>query len=228
MMKRIERYHRLSWHSVVVLVAASLLLPIHLALAQNPEVNTRVVDCPNSVPPMMGYDQISSINSDQQEELQRIQNGSPPRPPYVFRLCPNTQFDASTAAPLNVLLSGSMFTCGPNTASTDNCVISGGVNQVLIEDSTIDGYSLDRTSFVGITFEGFTGASVNGFASFGTTATFMDTKWRNFAGNYVINLGTEDGVSDGQAMTVEISDNSVVEASLYWIRDIDRNTSESG
>jgi hypothetical protein len=205
-MKRIRAKQQRRPLMVVIL----LFLQAVITRGQNAEVNTRVVDCPNSVPALMGYDQLRNVVSDQFEEWQRIQNGATPRPPYVFRLCPNTQFNASEA-PLMVLLSGSMFTCGPNTASTDNCVISDGFEQVVIEDSTIvEGYSLGRTSFVGITFEGFTGSSINAYASMGTIATFIDTQWQNFEGNSVVNLGTRNGIPDGEAMTVEISGHSNV------------------
>ena len=195
--------------SLLTLAASCLLLP-STTVAQNPEVNTRTIGCIDSDPPLDGYDRIQDIVNDQFEEYQRIENGMAPRPPYVFRLCPNTEFEIGND-PFEVLLSGSMFTCGPDVSSANNCVFKGGFDQVKILDSTIDGYPLEMASFVGVTFDGFSGASVSGFASAPTRVTFDDCIWRNFNANFILDLGAETGVPTSEVMRVEITGGSLIQ-----------------
>jgi len=200
--------HKSMKRSLLVAAASCLLLP-QRTTGQNPEVNTRTVDCPDSDPPLMGYDRLQDVTNDQFEEYQRIENGDEPRPPYVFRLCPNTEF-MTDFDPFPVLLSGSMFTCGPNVASSDNCVFKGGFEVIKFEDSTIDGYTLEMASFVGITFDGFNGVGVVGYASAPTIGSFVDCVWQDFGANNVVKLGVENGVPTGDIMRVEISGGSVI------------------
>ena len=186
-----------------------LLLSTTGVLAQNPEVNTRTIDCQGSDPPLVGYDRLQDIVNDQQDEYELIEGGMAPRPPYVFRLCPNTDFEVGND-PLPVLLSGAMFTCGPDVSSNNNCVLKGGFEQVKIEDSTIDGYTLEMASFVGITFDSFTGSSISGFASAPTMVTCVDCIWQNFNANFVLDLGVETGVPTAEVMRMELTGNSII------------------
>lgn len=202
---------------------ACVLLQIPSVLTQNSEVNTRTVNCPNTSPPFNGYSNIQDVINDQTDEWQRIRSGTiTPRPPYFFRFCPNTVFDLSGLnQAFSVLLSGSVFSCGPNMASTDNCVLRGnpsmdGMEQILIQDSTVPGYPLQMTSFIGMTLDGFNGsASINAFAGRMTTATFQDVIWQNFNGtNFVLDLSTSDGTNRGPRMQVDISDGSVAQVTF--------------
>jgi hypothetical protein len=192
-----------------------------LVTAQNPEVNTRTIECADSNPPFVGYDRMQDIVNDQFEEFQRIENGMAPRPPYVFRLCPNTEFDMST--PLTVLLSDSMFLCGPNIASTDNCIFKGGNENIKIERMALDGYAMERTTFIGIIFDAFTGTSVEAFGVATSTASFVDCIWQNFQASFVVKIGVEIGVAmPAEQMRVEISGRSVVmtgNAGTYFAND---------
>jgi hypothetical protein len=192
----------------------SLLVFLGFCLAQqvtsqNPEVNQRTIDCMGSDPPLVGYDRIIDIVNDQFEEFQRIENGDAPRPPYIFRLCPNTDFDTGQQT-LPLILDGAVITCGPNMASSDNCVFRGGNVQIVIEDSIIEGYPLSTVSLIGITFEEFSPASVNAYAGAGTTAMFIDCVWQNFQSNSILTLGTQGGLPDGERMRVEISGGSMI------------------
>jgi len=130
------------------------------------------------------FNTLGAINSVMQTELVRIQNGAPPQQSYVYSLCPNTFLDAS-AEPLEPVLNNVMFVCGESGDRSGRCVILGGSQQVLIQDSLVDGYPLQELSFLGITFSAFetnggdmTGSSIAAFASSTTTATFIDCVWQ--------------------------------------------------
>lgn len=169
---------------------------------QNPGVNQRTIDCFDSNPPMVGYDRIQDIMEDQKDEYDRIAEGLEPRPPYVFRLCPNTEFNSGMGA-IAALLDGLMFICGPNLASSDNCVFSGGTQQFLFAASRLEEYSITTVSFVGVTFTKFAAASISADGNAGTTAMFLDCVWRDFNTNFVINMGS--------AMRVEITKGSRIQ-----------------
>jgi hypothetical protein len=117
-----------------------------------------------------------------QLELQRISDGGTPAPPYTFTLCPNQVFDAALVT-LQPVLSDAMFVCGANGDPEDDCTLLGGDEQVRIEDSTVDGYVLERVVFVGVSFADFSssdemlGSSIAALASSTTTATFMNSRW---------------------------------------------------
>ena len=159
----------------IVAIAASLFLFVGPCAAQP-------VACPSDAN-LQGYTSISAINSEMNTELSRIAGGGTPEDSYLYILCPNTDFNA-VAEPLIPVLSGASFTCGADGASSNNCKVIGGIEQVRIADSTVATYPLSQVSFSGITFEGFgntddaTGTSVNGMAASTTTATFQDVLWR--------------------------------------------------
>lgn len=174
----------------------------------NAEVNQRVVDCPDGSG--SGYDTIQDIIDDQQAEFDRIKSGQgAPRPPYVFPICPSTQFDMEEQS-LEVLLDGATFTCGNKGASSDKCVFFRGWEQVRIDNSEIDGYKIQQVQFTGLTFTGFTITSVNALAKAGTTAVFEDCIWRDFSADFVVNLGVE-WAEPVLGMTVEIRGESVIQ-----------------
>ena len=198
-----ERQQRRPSMKRSLVVFLGLAVATCLVSGQNPEVNVRTIECADTDPPFVGYDRMQDVINDQFEEFQRIENGQEPRPPYVFRLCPNTMFDMSM--PLPVLLSDSMFVCGPNLTSMDNCVFAGGFEQVKFERMALEGYVMEHASFVGITFDAFTGSSVNAYGLAGSTASFMDCTWQNYQANSVVKLGVETGVATaGAQMRVEI------------------------
>jgi hypothetical protein len=160
------------------------------------------------------YETIGSLNSVMQTELVRIQNGATPQDSYMYNLCNNTFFDATTAV-LEPVLNNVMFICGEDGSRLGRCVILGGSLQVEIVDSLVDAYPLQEISFMGITFSSFesntlrTGTSIGAFASSVTTATFIDCSWEEFTSDFVIRQNAT-GATIG-SMTIEVK-SSIVSA----------------
>ena len=126
------------------------------------------VVCPNGGD-VNGYTTIEAMNSDMILELDKIRAGKPSEEPYIFVLCPDTDFDASAVA-LTPLLSGAVFSCGTMGDPSSACSFVGGANQVLIEDSaSVPNYELQMVSFIGVTFTGFKNAAISGNAGSNTT-----------------------------------------------------------
>jgi hypothetical protein len=129
-----------------------------------------------------GYSSITDINADMQAELGRIADGGEPNESYTYRLCPNVVYDAATA-PLVPVLSNSFFVCGSDGSRNNNCIILGGDEQIRIQDSTLNDYTLERLSFMGLTFADFngnnaaTGTCVSALADSRTTAVFIDVSF---------------------------------------------------
>ena len=126
---------------------------------------------------------LGAINSEMQTELARIQNGASPQESYVYNMCANTFFDA-TSEPLQPVLNNAMFVCGDNGSRSNRCVVVGGSQQVMIMDSFVSGYPMQEVHFLGITFSGFEtnnqmeGTSIAAFASSATMATFSECTWQ--------------------------------------------------
>jgi hypothetical protein len=125
---------------------------------------------------------IGALNNVMQTELIRIQNGAAPKDTYTFNLCNNTFLDAKSAI-LEPVLSNAFFVCGDDGQRQNNCVITGGTEQVRISESTVIGYPLQQLTFMGITFtsfqsnNGMTGTSITAAASSAATALFTDCSW---------------------------------------------------
>ena len=167
------------------MIRARLFLGAFVAIAclatntEAQDVNARATQCPTDLT-VKGYTSIAALNQDQFDEATRIGAGtSKPSPPYSFVLCPNTQFDMS-AAPLNILLSGSVFSCGSATepSSTMGCSFTGGTTQVTVKESTTPNYELFSATMVGVTFEQFNGTAIDITATETLTFTIMDVVWR--------------------------------------------------
>lgn len=150
-------------------------------------VNAKAAPCPTD-PSIIGYTSIADINQDQYDELARITAGSSKAsPPYSFVLCPNTEFD-TTAQTLKIVLSGSVFSCGSETAANSelSCSLKGGAQQVYVTDSTTPNYELSSATIVGVTFENFNGTSIDVLATEKLTLTLVDVIWKNFFSDFVI------------------------------------------
>ena len=120
---------------------------------------SRQVPCPMN-PTLTGYVSIANINRDMQDELNRIAaGGAKPTAPYVMTLCPGVVFDAVGNHTLRPLLNDVEFVCGQSGSVAQNCTIDGGNRQVVVADSTVQGYSINSVTFMGITFNGFQGDS---------------------------------------------------------------------
>jgi hypothetical protein len=153
-----------------------------LAMMVCPVVGQSAVDCPNDDTDLRGYTSLADLNSDMQTELDRIAAGGTPEESYTFTLCPNQAFDANAVTLLPVL-SDSTFVCGAIGDPDDDCTLLGGEEQIRIEDSTINGYTLETLVFVGLSFADFSSdggamaTSIAALASSTTTATFMNSRW---------------------------------------------------
>lgn len=170
---QLRRDGHASWAlRLTTLIAATQLLP--------PGVMAQVEPCPSN-PVLSGYASIAALNNDISAEVDRIAGGGTPEEEYLFTLCPRHVFEVTE--PLLPRLSGATFQCGVSGASTDNCVLRGGSEQIRVEDSTIATYPIVNVLFRGLTFESFTnneqetGTSVNVNASETTTVRFVDVAW---------------------------------------------------
>lgn len=159
-------------NAFVLAVAAFLLYPC---------ADAQMEPCPSNRA-LTGYASIAAMNNDIDAEFNRIQNGGAPQEEYVYMFCPRQEYDASIE-PLRPLLSGSVFRCGVTGLSTDTCTITGGSEQIRVEDSGLTTFPLSNVAFRGLTFNGFTnnadssGTSVNVLASDATSIAFSDVVW---------------------------------------------------
>lgn len=126
----------------------------------------------SSDPSVIGYSTINGINNDQEEEMERIMAGGAPKAGYIFTLCPNTEFNIADATPLRVLLSNSSFVCGNSGSNDDGCVLIGGTVQVTTQD-----YLVETTTFIGLTFSGFSEAAIIATTS-ASSISFFDVMWQ--------------------------------------------------
>jgi hypothetical protein len=153
----------------------SLVASLTILIVGHSQAQNVAQQCPTDAS-LTGFSTIASINDFMQDEILRIATGGAPQSGYSITLCPNTDFDASIES-LKPVLSGVNFICGADGATTNNCNIRGGAEQVRIEDSLVPDYLLSNVSFSGLTFESF-GTSVNGSASQTTTASFNNVTWK--------------------------------------------------
>jgi hypothetical protein len=129
-----------------------------------------------------GFTSIGTINNFMDDELARISAGGDPEDEYIITLCPQQIFSAA-AEPLRPVIDGVVFRCGAAGASSDSCTISGGSEQVLVEDPNSANYTINQVTFQGVTFASFTnnpgstGASINVLASDATSLDLTDVIW---------------------------------------------------
>jgi hypothetical protein len=126
-----------------------------------------------------GYTSIVAMNTDMQSELDRIGGGAAVDPDrrYSMIICPMTTFDTTTET-LMPVINGAEFRCGTDGDVANSCVFSGGGENVDIQESTVDGYTISTVYFEGLTFEQFTGRSIDLEATDETTATFVNSLWQ--------------------------------------------------
>jgi hypothetical protein len=159
---------------LIFLTATSILCILIPATAQS---FTRAVPCPNDAS-ISGYTTITALNTDMQNELNRIGSILPeerdPRISYVLRLCPGETFDASVEGPILPVLNNLQIVCG-NSDST--CTIAGGETQVSMFEPTVAGYIQENVLIEGIIFEGFT-LSVSVEASLPAMLSLSKVVWQ--------------------------------------------------
>jgi hypothetical protein len=157
----------------LLLLVAVILRPIN---CQFPSFSPSAAPCDNA-PTIVGYDTITELNSDMQLELDNIiGTGTPSPEPYVLILCPQTTFDTSVEALLPIL-NGATFICGTTGAVSQECIFSGGNEQVRIRDP--DGLDIfNAINIIGVTFTNFVEVSVSAGATAPAQASFLNCIWQ--------------------------------------------------
>jgi hypothetical protein len=146
-------------------------------------------------PSIMGYTNVPDLNDDMADELNRItvEGGDKPLGDYILNLCPDdeNEFDVTGGNRFRPVIDRVKIFCGGPDAVDAVCIVDGSREQVIIEDSIAEGYSINFVEFQGITFNGFArGTSVTLAASAPAVATFIGCVWQDFDTNndYVINI----------------------------------------
>jgi hypothetical protein len=142
-------------------------------VAQAQVDNPGTITCPSDST-ITGYGTIGALNADMKKERDRIAAGGAAKTtPYVFNLCPKTEFNMQ-AEPLTPLLDNVSIICGKSGAPSDDCVLRGGDTQVVVDDSTVPSYPITAVSLIGLTFSDFSEAAVAGGASDITQVTLLN------------------------------------------------------
>jgi hypothetical protein len=160
--------------SSILITCLAIALPLLSIDAQS--LGPGAGPCPSDTT-QTGYTSISDLNADMNNELARIDIGGDQPGSYFIVLCPQTTFSTEVEA-LQPALDGATFSCGDSGSVTQQCVFSGGSENIRILDPPIDNYQVSTMNFVGITFEGFTSQSINLGATAPTAAVFMDIIWQ--------------------------------------------------
>jgi hypothetical protein len=162
------------------------LLPSGLLLASilqtcdaQTDAFTRQLECPNDTS-LTGYTNVPDINLDMADELTRIAGGGdPPGEGYDLILCPGEDFSVAGGNRFRPVIDGVKISCGGPDSVNPECIVDASREQVIIEDSTVDGYTTNSVTFERITFDSFQrGLSVTLAASKPTVATFTDCIWQ--------------------------------------------------
>lgn len=152
----------------------------------------RQVDCPNE-PGVSGYETITDLNADMSDELTRIsEGGNAPGGGYTLILCPGS-FDLTGGNTIRPVIDDVTILCGGGTLPEPECVLEGNREQLLYEDSTVIGYTVDSVTMQGVTFSGARrGVSISLAASQPAVFTCIDCAWQDFDDlDYVIDMGTD-------------------------------------
>jgi hypothetical protein len=167
------------------------------------EAFTRQETCPSDES-LTGYTNIPNLNDDMATELERIAGGGDaPAGGYNLILCPGENFDATGGNSIRPVLDQVSILCGGPDSVDPLCVVDGGDEQLLIQDSTIDGYTVSSVTITGLTFNDFgDGISATLRASEPTIFTCASCVWQNFNGS--------DFVADmSGSMTMSVVDGTV-------------------
>jgi hypothetical protein len=125
---------------------------------------------------IVGYSTIDALNLDMEKELSRIveDGGAIPTDDYIMTLCPG--LISAQAGPLRPILDRVVFMCPDGT----ECAIDGSTQQqVLIQDSAADGYTIESITFMGVTFSGFNGGvSSSVQATEPTVVSYVNSDWK--------------------------------------------------
>lgn len=154
---------------------------------------SREEDCPNE-PGVTGYVTVSDLNADMADELSRISDGgAPPGGGYTMILCPGENFDLTGGNTIRPVINDVTILCGGGTTVDPECNLEGNREQLLIEDSSVIGYTIESVAMEGVTFSGARrGVSVSLDASQPAVFTCTDCTWQDFDDlDYVIDISSD-------------------------------------
>ena len=129
-----------------------------------------------------GYNSTTALNKDIRAHMQFVEDGNKAPDVFHYILCPKTEFKIDKSIGVHVPngedpiipgLSNSLFTCGPDGLSSDDCVISGGSYHFYFADFKI----AEQVKLKGITFSAVSGTSIYGDAHPTSHITFEDCHW---------------------------------------------------
>eukprot|EP00566_Odontella_aurita_P012876 CAMPEP_0113554208 /NCGR_PEP_ID=MMETSP0015_2-20120614/16025_1 /TAXON_ID=2838 /ORGANISM="Odontella" /LENGTH=459 /DNA_ID=CAMNT_0000455331 /DNA_START=282 /DNA_END=1661 /DNA_ORIENTATION=- /assembly_acc=CAM_ASM_000160 len=118
---------------------------------------------------------------------------------WVYKLCPETTIDMGdvstatdiapsgrqTVMPIVPAVMNSVIQCGENGSPDDNCIVTGGLFQVVFEDDL----RVNNVTFAGITFKDSRLISVAAFGHQVNDGTFINCIWtEHFISPFLVNL----------------------------------------
>jgi hypothetical protein len=171
---------------------------------------TRQETCPSDSS-LTGYTNIPNLNDDMAAELARIEGGGDaPDGGYSLILCPGESFDASGGNSIRPVLDQVSISCGGPDSIDPECIIEGGEEQLMIQDSTVDGYTISSVSLSALTFNNFGAISATMSGSDPTIFTCTSCVWQDFE--------EADNVAEiSGSMTMRVVDGTVTVCSYGWV-----------
>ena len=134
--------------------------------------SSQQITCPDG---STGYGDIAGLNCDITTEVERIRQGGSAKLLYLYRLCPGVEIILTE--PLIPKLDGSIFRCGDSGLPGENCQLSGGDNQVILNPSPIPSLPIQDVRIEGVIFTGFSESAISGQATDETTLTLEQVQF---------------------------------------------------
>lgn len=170
---------------------ALLFLPFSLPALVSGQTDafTRQETCPNDGD-LTGYTSIANLNDDMAAELDRvIEGGEAPAEGYNLILCPGQDFDVTGGNAIRPIIDQVSISCGGTESTDPVCRVVGSEEQLIIEDSSVQDYTLSSVRISGLTFSEFGTTSATLTASAPTVFTCADCAWQDFDGSeFVVDL----------------------------------------
>jgi hypothetical protein len=150
--------------------------------------------CPSN-PELTGYTSVEDLNADLDTEFLRITTdvGSQ-EDSYFLLLCPDTTFSTADVDLLPTL-NKATFSCGESGDVNQNCIFSGGKQNIRVRDPDTEGFIFDTMSFVGITFQEFEEQSISLRGRAPTETVFIDCVWQDFDAGSIVRTRNTQGFS---------------------------------
>jgi len=175
-----------------LLIVSILACTAKIAVGQDehPVLYEGRVPCPSNSS-LMGYTNTTLLNDDIVLDMKHVYTGGVIPDFFHYILCPDTTFKIESQmegaiiegdSPIIPGLSNSLFTCGEEGNSEDNCIMEGGYFHFYFPDFVI----ADQVYVSGITFSSSKGASVYGDAHPSTHVVFIDCHWKYNVGTSTV------------------------------------------